>query len=95
MESVIWVILIATFPVFDTDTVCVADLPTVTCPKLTLEGVNWKEAADEVCFAPLVTTPAHPFIREMKGTDDAIRNSPRNISNLLRTRQVWVPTVCA
>src|SRR5208283_1828910 len=85
---------IPTLPVFDTETICVACLPIATWPKFTLAGLNWKEALDDVCFAP-VTIPAQPVNREKRGLIEAIRNNPHSFLNFLRTRLAWVLTVCA
>jgi hypothetical protein len=59
LESETCVTLIATLPVFDTVTVCVDCLPTVTEPKLTLPGLSWNDAVEDVCFGA-ETTPAQP-----------------------------------
>ena len=40
LENVAWVIFIPTLPVFETETLCVLCLPTPTCPKFTLDGLN-------------------------------------------------------
>lgn len=39
-EKVAWVILTETVPVFETETLCVLFLPTVTVPKFTLVGFS-------------------------------------------------------
>jgi len=60
LETCAEVMLSEAFPVFDTVTVCVDCLPTVTFPKATLAGLSWNDSVvwPEVFFA--VTTPAQP-----------------------------------
>jgi len=65
-DTLAWVMFTATVPVFETETLCVAFLPTVTVPKLTLLGVNPNIAAT-VCEDTL-TRPAHPFRRSIEGS---------------------------
>jgi hypothetical protein len=79
LESVTCVISIPTVPVFDTETTCVACLPTTTWPKFTLEGIIWKEPADVVCFAALLVTPAHPVNRVEIDRIDAVSRSVKKI----------------
>ena len=44
LEKVACVILIATVPAFETETVCAVGLPTDTLPKLIAVGFSWKRA---------------------------------------------------
>jgi len=60
-DSATCVIFNATVPEFFTETVCVACLPTVTCPKLMLVELSWKDPSAAACFEFAVTAPAHPF----------------------------------
>ena len=69
LETVACVMFRAVLPVFETETVCVVALPTVTFPKLMLPGNNWK-IAWTACFDPL-TTPAQPFSSKNEGMDKA------------------------
>ena len=71
LESVACVILIATVPVFETETLCVALAPTATVPKLILLGFNWNSAAI-VCEVAL-TAPVQLFRKNVKGSKPKTR----------------------
>lgn len=60
--SAAWVIWIVDLPVFETETVCDADFPTATVPKLIGAGLNWNDPFPFVDF-PLfaLATPIQPL----------------------------------
>lgn len=94
MESVTWVMFNAAFPMFDTETVCVACLPTATLPKLTLAGLSWKAACVVVCFPLLESKPAQPLMRNGRITR-ARRTNQHKFPKILRLLIVLPPTVSA